>query len=454
MVQKHFCWLSFLLAASLAGCSFNSNSGKYFDKDGPPSTVSAWRAGSTGAMKIRVEPAHKFANRPYRVMGQSFTPMTGDKPFSQTGTASWYGKQFHGKKTAIGETYDMYAMTAAHPTMELPSYALVTNLANGRSVIVRVNDRGPFIGGRAIDMSYAAAVKLGYQKKGTTKVRIERITRRQIARGDIPSATHTDVTLAAALASDTTAASKSASKTSTLLAAAAGAVSAVRSVNRTSVLQKTPPSATQLNTLPSAKKTTVAASAVQTPQPATNSSVVGAMATLPNATQNADAEARRIQDTIASYLPQEAAPATPEATAVTVSDPLADLLPSEAKVNASTPAVASEDESFDSVFPEASSVETAAAVTANDASELKLLDSSEVAWGAQIGAFDNKTNAQEFAAHTEMMLTTEGITAPVRIAPSGNRWCVMVGNTTQTKAREIARTISDRLGTTAFAAFK
>jgi len=453
MVQKHFCWLSFLLAASLAGCSATSNSGKYFDKDGPPSSVSAWCAGNTGAMKIRVEPAHKFANRPYRVMGQNFTPMTGDKPFSQTGTASWYGKQFHGKKTAIGEIYDMYAMTAAHPTMELPSYALVTNLANGRSVIVRVNDRGPFIGGRAIDMSYAAAVKLGYQKKGTTKVRIERITRRQIARGDIPSATHTDVTLAAALASDTTAASKSASKTSTLLAAAE-AVSPVRSVNRTSVSQKTPSGATQLNTLPSAKKTTVAASTVQSPQPAANSSVVGAMATLPNAAQNADAEARRIQDTIASYLPQEAAPATPEATAVTVSDPLADLMPSEVKANASTPAVATEDESFDSVFPEAGSVETAAAATADDASELKLLDSSEAAWGAQIGAFDNKTNAQEFAAHTEMMLTTEGITVPVRVAPSGNRWCVMVGSTTQAKAREIARTISDRLGTTAFAAFK
>ena len=100
--------------------------------------------------------------------------MTGDKPLVQTGTASWYGKQFHGKKTAIGEIYDMYSLSAAHPTMELPSYARVTNLNNGRSVIVRVNDRGPFIGGRAIDMSYAAAVKLGYQKNGTTRVRIER----------------------------------------------------------------------------------------------------------------------------------------------------------------------------------------------------------------------------------------------------------------------------------------
>ena len=159
MLSRHFYWLTFLLAAALFGCaSAGGNNGKYFDRDGPPSTVSAWRAAATGTMKIKVEPANKWANRPYKVMGQSFTPMTGDKPFTQTGTASWYGKQFHGKKTAIGEIYDMYAMTAAHPSMELPSYAKVTNLANGRSVIVRVNDRGPFIGGRAIDMSYAASV--------------------------------------------------------------------------------------------------------------------------------------------------------------------------------------------------------------------------------------------------------------------------------------------------------
>ncbi len=452
MVQKHFCWLSFLLAVSLAGCSSTSNSGKYFDRDGPPSSVSAWRAGSSGAMKIRVEPAHKFANRPYRVMGQSFTPMTGDKSFSQTGTASWYGKQFHGKKTAIGEIYDMYAMTAAHPTMELPSYAKVTNLANGRSVIVRVNDRGPFIGGRAIDMSYAAAVKLGYQKKGTTKVKIERITRRQIARGDIPAATHTDVTLAAALASDSTTTSKSVSKTSTLLASA-GTASASRSFRRTSV-KETNQSPALMKPLPSAEKTAASAPSSQTTSPAENASAVRTLAPLPSAAQPADAEARRIEDTLAYYLPQEAVSTASTAPDGTVSDPLADLMPSEAQANVSAETAATEDESFDSVFPEDGSVETASTAAADNASELKLLDSGQAAWGAQIGAFDNKTNAQEFAAHTEMMLTTEGITEPVRIAPAGDRWCVMVGSTTQAKAREIARTISDRLGTTAFAAFK
>ncbi len=442
MVQKHFCWLAFLLAASLAGCSSTSN-GKYFDKDGPPSSVSAWRAGSSGAMKIRVEPANKFANRPYTVMGQSFKPMTGDKPFSQTGTASWYGKQFHGKKTAIGEIYDMYAMTAAHPTMELPSYAKVTNLANGRSVIVRVNDRGPFIGGRAIDMSYAAAVKLGYQKKGTTKVRIERITRSQIARGDIPSATHTNVTLAAALASDTTTATKTSSSKAGAVLATASAVSAARSSGRAGVVKETVrQSASLLQTQPSASKTTASSKSTQAV------SVTRPLTTLPSAsTQEADAEVRRIQDTIASYLPSEE-----NKTSGAAADPLASLVPSEDEAASVSPAASdtADDAAFDSVFPESGSVETAAA----DAGNLKLLDSGKTAWGAQIGAFDNKTNAQEFAAHTEMMLTTEGITEPVRVAPSGDRWCVMVGSTTQARAREIARTISDRLGTTAFAAFK
>lgn len=91
--------------------------------------------------------------------------MTGDKPLTQVGYGSWYGKQFHGKKTSTGEIYNMYEMSAAHTTMELPSYARVTNLENGKSVIVRVNDRGPFLHSRVIDLSYAAATKLGYAGK-------------------------------------------------------------------------------------------------------------------------------------------------------------------------------------------------------------------------------------------------------------------------------------------------
>ena len=447
MLSRHFYWLTFLLAAALSGCaSTGSNNGKYFDRDGPPSTMSAWRASSTGTMKIKVEPANKWANRPYKVMGQSFTPMTGDKPFTQTGTASWYGKQFHGKKTAIGETYDMYAMTAAHPTMELPSYARVTNLANGRSVIVRVNDRGPFIGGRAIDMSYAAAVKLGYQKKGTTRVKIERITRKQIAAGNVPTATHTNVSLAAALAANEVTAkssTSSAAKTGTLLAAAS-AVAGVRSSGRTAVVKETVrQSLSFLEDQSSEKSASTSAKTASVTQKITAARKTEA---------DTAREIKRIEDTIASYMPQE------DTVSVQTADPLASLVPTETQpatvtLSAAADATPTNDTPFDSVFPEEGSVASAT----SDAAEkkaLSTLDSAAPAWGAQIGAFDDKINAQTFAAHTEMMLATENIKEPVRIASSGNRWCILVGSTSQAKAREIARTISDRLGTSAFAAYK
>ena len=447
MLSRHFYWLTFFLAAALSGCaSTGSNNGKYFDRDGPPSTMSAWRASSTGTMKIKVEPANKWANRPYKVMGQSFTPMTGDKPFTQTGTASWYGKQFHGKKTAIGEIYDMYAMTAAHPTMELPSYARVTNLANGRSVIVRVNDRGPFIGGRAIDMSYAAAVKLGYQKKGTTRVKIERITRKQIAAGNVPTATHTNVSLAAALAANEVTAkssTSSAAKTGTLLAAAS-AVAGVRSSGRTAVVKETVrQSLSFLENQSSEKSASMSAKTASVTQKITAARKTEA---------DTAREIKRIEDTIASYMPQE------DTVSVQTADPLASLVPTETQpatvtLSAAADATPTDDTPFDSVFPEEGSVASATSDAAEEKA-LSTLDSAAPAWGAQIGAFDDKINAQTFAAHTEMMLATENIKEPVRIASSGNRWCILVGSTSQAKAREIARTISDRLGTSAFAAYK
>ena len=99
--------------------------------------------------------------------------MTERKPYKKQGVASWYGQRFHGKPTSTGETYDMYQMTAAHPTLPLPSYARVTRLDNGRSVVVRVNDRGPFLRGRLIDLSYLAASKLGYVGQGHAEVEVE-----------------------------------------------------------------------------------------------------------------------------------------------------------------------------------------------------------------------------------------------------------------------------------------
>jgi rare lipoprotein A len=121
-------------------------------------------------------------NKPYVVLGQAYTPLAADVPVVETGLASWYGRKFHGRPTANGETYDMYAMSAAHRTMPLPSFALVRNPANGREVVVRVNDRGPFHDGRIIDLSYAAALKLGVLR-GVRPVEVRRLTHEDIRTG-------------------------------------------------------------------------------------------------------------------------------------------------------------------------------------------------------------------------------------------------------------------------------
>jgi rare lipoprotein A len=121
-------------------------------------------------------------NKPYEVAGQTYVPMADDKPLVERGLASWYGRKFHGQRTASGELYNMYAMTAAHKTMPIPSYARVRNPANGREVIVRVNDRGPFSKGRVIDLSYTAALKLGLLG-GVGDVEVERITYDDIRTG-------------------------------------------------------------------------------------------------------------------------------------------------------------------------------------------------------------------------------------------------------------------------------
>lgn len=124
----------------------------------------------------RHEPRTIAGNKsPYKVLGKTYHVMKSPKGYSKKGIASWYGKKFHGHRTSNGEIYDMYGMTAAHKTLPIPSYVRVTNEANGRAVIVRVNDRGPFHAGRIIDLSYSAAKKLGFQSRGTTQVLVEYI---------------------------------------------------------------------------------------------------------------------------------------------------------------------------------------------------------------------------------------------------------------------------------------
>ncbi|WP_319004701.1 septal ring lytic transglycosylase RlpA family protein [Microbulbifer variabilis] len=120
------------------------------------------------------EPIGPAGNKtPYRVNGVTYHVRTAVKGYKERGKASWYGTKFHGRRTANGEVYNMYAMSAAHKTLPLPSYAKVTNLDNGRSIIVRINDRGPFVQGRIIDLSYTAAQKLGYVNKGVARVEVE-----------------------------------------------------------------------------------------------------------------------------------------------------------------------------------------------------------------------------------------------------------------------------------------
>jgi rare lipoprotein A len=153
----------------------------YYADDGPPESVPADIAAIPDAVP-RDEPYHRYANRPYTVFGRSYAPVVNDDPMRERGNASWYGRKFHGQKTASGEIYDMFAMTAAHKTLPIPSYAKVTSVASGRSVVVRVNDRGPFHDGRVIDLSYAAAAKLGIANPGSGLVDVERVFARDATR--------------------------------------------------------------------------------------------------------------------------------------------------------------------------------------------------------------------------------------------------------------------------------
>ncbi len=147
-------------------------SGGYLEGDGPGADAPANLDAIPDAVP-RNEPLHRYANRQYVALGRTYTPLAAPGNFKERGIASWYGKKFHGHGTSNGEVYDMYGMTAAHPTLPLPSYARVTNLSNNKSVVVRVNDRGPFVHDRIIDLSYAAAYKLGIVSNGSSEVEVE-----------------------------------------------------------------------------------------------------------------------------------------------------------------------------------------------------------------------------------------------------------------------------------------
>lgn len=157
--------------ASPYPCSYTPRANGGFYKDDGPQQLPEGLDFVPDAQP-RPEPLHRFANSPYSVLGLNFTPRRTVGDYEKRGMASWYGRKFHGQKTSSGEVYDMFAMTAAHPTLPIPSYVQVTNVKNGRSVVVRVNDRGPFLKGREIDLSFLAACRLGYAEQGRAEVTV------------------------------------------------------------------------------------------------------------------------------------------------------------------------------------------------------------------------------------------------------------------------------------------
>lgn len=175
-----------LALALLTGCATRSGGGgtpTSSERDGPERKPPPNLAGVPDAVP-RLDPIRIGGpNKPYEVLGERYEPLKGDVVYAEKGLASWYGKKFHGRPTASGEVYNMYAMTAAHATLPIPSYARVRNPRNGREVIVRINDRGPFHKGRLIDLSYTAALKLDVLH-GVSPVEVRRITHAEIRAGN------------------------------------------------------------------------------------------------------------------------------------------------------------------------------------------------------------------------------------------------------------------------------
>ena len=167
------------LAIALGGCGTTPKApparpGGYYLDDGPGGKPPANLDSIPDAVP-RAEPINRGTARPYVVMGRNYTPMTSLAPYKGRGIATWYGRRYHGRQTSSGEIYDMYGMSAAHTTLPIPSYARVTNLKNGKAVVVRINDRGPFVEGRIIDLSYTAAHRIGVLAGGAAMVEVESI---------------------------------------------------------------------------------------------------------------------------------------------------------------------------------------------------------------------------------------------------------------------------------------
>ncbi len=165
--------------------STSKEGGCYLD-DGPGANPPANLDSIPDAIP-RAEKLHPYANEPYMAFGARYVPVKAARTYKARGVASWYGRRYHGRPTASGEAYDMYQMTAAHPTLPIPSYVRVTNLQNNKAVTVRINDRGPFRHERVIDLSFAAAYRLGYVEQGSATVEMEMISAAAVPISEAPA---------------------------------------------------------------------------------------------------------------------------------------------------------------------------------------------------------------------------------------------------------------------------
>lgn len=205
-------WIGALLfcSAFLSGCTLFPKKHDPYQVDGPPLVEKD--VSKIPDARPKVEPFSKYGNpRSYEVFGQKYHVMTSNKDYQAKGIASWYGRKFHGKRTSSGEPYDMFAMTAAHKTLPIPTYAKVKNLKNGKEIIVKINDRGPFADDRILDLSYAAAKKLGVYDSGTAMVQVTAI--------DAHSFYKKSSSIASAATNKTSVASSKPSSTTTSVAA-------------------------------------------------------------------------------------------------------------------------------------------------------------------------------------------------------------------------------------------
>lgn len=187
MIVSRTLLLCLLSVITLAACSSssppvrNENAGRYSISQDRAPTRNIDIASIPEVVPVPVNRTMAGNRSPYTVLGKSYRVMPSEEGYSERGVASWYGEKFHGHKTSNGEIFDMYLASAAHKSLPIPSFLQVTNLDNNRSIVVRVNDRGPFHGDRIIDLSYAAAMKLGYADRGTARVQLDAI----VAKGDM-----------------------------------------------------------------------------------------------------------------------------------------------------------------------------------------------------------------------------------------------------------------------------